>query len=66
LGTQRGTAVIPKSSRADRRVENLDLFDFALSKDDMQALSALDKSRRFNNPADFCEGAFNHFHAIYE
>jgi D-xylose reductase len=65
-GIQRGTAVIPKSSRADRRVENLDLFDFALSKDDMQALNALDKSRRFNNPADFCEGAFNHFHAIYE
>ena len=63
---QRGTAVIPKSSRADRRVENLDLFDFALNHDDMQALNALDKGRRFNNPADFCEGAFHRFHAIYE
>jgi D-xylose reductase len=65
-GIQRGTAVIPKSSRADRRVENLDLFDFALSDEDMQALNALDKGRRFNNPADFCEGAFHRFHAIYE
>jgi len=65
-GLQRGTAVIPKSNREDRRAENLAVFDFVLSDDDMQAINALDKGRRFNNPADFCEGAFNHFHAIYE
>ncbi len=65
-GIQRGTAVIPKSSHAQRRSENLALFDFALSDADMVALNQLERGRRFNNPADFCEGAFNRFHAIYE
>lgn len=65
-GLQRGTAVIPKSNSEHRRAENLAVFDFALTQDDMQAINALDQGRRFNNPADFCEGAFNRFHAIYE
>jgi D-xylose reductase len=32
----------------------------------MDAVSALNKNRRFNDPAVFCEGAFNRFHAIYD
>ena len=63
---QRGTAVIPKSSLSERRLENLALFDFCLSSEDMAAINTLERGRRFNNPADFCELAFNHFHAIYE
>jgi len=65
-GIQRGTAVIPKSTKATRRQENIDVFDFELSAEDMAQLTALNRGRRFNNPADFCEGAFNTFHAIYE
>ncbi|MFC9287189.1 aldo/keto reductase [Streptomyces sp. NPDC057052] len=39
---QRGVVVIPKSVRADRMAENLDVFDFALTDDQMAAVAALD------------------------
>lgn len=65
-GVQRGTAVIPKTSRPQRLRENLDIFDFELAPDDMTAISALNRNRRFNDPGDFCEPAFNTFFPIYE
>lgn len=65
-GVQRGTAVIPKSSRPERLRENLSLFDFELSVAEMDAISALNQNRRFNDPGVFCEAAFNTFHPIYE
>ncbi|MDB4476182.1 aldo/keto reductase [bacterium] len=63
---QRGTAVIPKTSRAERLIENSSLFDFTLSDDEMTAISSLNRNRRFNDPGVFCEAAFNRFHAIYD
>lgn len=39
---QRGTIVIPKSTHRERIEENGQLFDFALSDDDIVALAALD------------------------
>jgi 2,5-diketo-D-gluconate reductase A len=39
---QRGVVVIPKSVRADRMRENIDVFDFALTDDDMTRITALD------------------------
>jgi diketogulonate reductase-like aldo/keto reductase len=39
---QRGVPVIPKSARRERIEENAQIFDFALSDADMQALDALD------------------------
>ncbi|MCG8587379.1 MAG: aldo/keto reductase [Pirellulales bacterium] len=65
-GVQRGTAVIPKSSNPTRLRENLDIFDFELTDDEMSAISALNCDRRFNDPGEFCEGAFNRFFPIYE
>lgn len=65
-GLQRGTVVIPKTSNANRLKENLGAFDFVLSPADMTALSALNQNRRFNDPGDFCEAAFNTFFPIYE
>ncbi|MEL7297031.1 MAG: aldo/keto reductase [Pseudomonadota bacterium] len=65
-GIQRGTAIIPKTTRRERLIENITLFDFELSDDDMLAISALNQNRRFNDPANFCEKAFNRFHAIYD
>lgn len=41
---QNGTAVIPKSVHAERISENMDIFDFCLSHEDMSALRALDKA----------------------
>lgn len=65
-GVQRGTAVIPKTSQPARLAENLAIFDFELSHDEMKAISALDRNRRFNDPGVFCEAAFHTFFPIYE
>jgi D-xylose reductase len=65
-GVQRGTAVIPKTSNPKRLAENLALFDFELSADEMAAISGLDQNRRFNDPGVFCEAAFHTFFPIYE
>jgi len=65
-GIQRGTAIIPKTTKAARMVENLDLFNFELNTDEMRDISALNCNRRFNDPGVFCEIAFNTFHPIYD
>jgi D-xylose reductase len=65
-GVQRGTAVVPKTSNVDRLKENLAIFDFSLSDDQMNTITALNRDRRFNDPGDFCESAFNTFFPIYE
>jgi D-xylose reductase len=65
-GVQRGTAVVPKSTRPERLAENLALFDFELTAAEMQSLSALNRDQRFNDPGDFCERAFHRFCPIYE
>ena len=63
---QRGTSVVTKSTRSERLAENLALFDFALADDDMRAITALDRNRRFNDPGHFGEAAFNTFMPIYD
>ena len=65
-GLQRGTAVIPKTSKSERLVENLSLSGFNLTDEEMDAISALNENRRFNDPGKFCEGAFGTFHSIYD
>ena len=39
---QRGVVVIPKSVRADRIAENIDVFDFQLTDDEMTRIAAMD------------------------
>jgi len=65
-GIQRGTAVIPKTSRPERLAENLAAADVDLSADQMALLSGLDAGRRFNDPGVFCERAFGRFFPIFE
>ena len=46
--------VFPKSSRPERMRENLDVFDFELSREDEQAISGLDVGgRQGPDPDDF-------------
>ncbi len=52
LVQQPRVAAIPKSSSAARREENLDLFDFELSDDEVDAIFALDREERLVDPAD--------------
>ncbi len=41
--TQKGIAVIPRSTKPEHIKENFDVFDFALTADEMAQLTALDK-----------------------
>ena len=63
---QRGTSVVPKSTDETHLRENLAVFDFELSDAEMAAITALDRGRRFNDPVDFGQAAFNTFFPIYE
>jgi D-xylose reductase len=65
-GVQRGTAVIPKTSKLERLTENLSLSEFTLTDEEMDAISGLNQNRRFNDPGVFCEAAFGTFHSIYD
>ncbi len=65
-GVQRGTAVIPKTTKPERMRENLAIDDFELSAVEMAAISSLNQNRRFNDPGVFAEAAFNTFHPIYD
>ena len=58
--------MISKTSRPERLSENLAVFDFALSDEQMQAITGLDEGRRFNDPGVFGEQFFNTFVPIYE
>lgn len=42
---QRNTVVIPKSTHYDRMVQNISVFDFTLSDEDMAKIAALDKKQ---------------------
>ena len=46
-GVQRGTAVIPKSTKDERLVENAALFDFNISNDEMDQINNLNKNKRY-------------------
>ncbi|CAM5468883.1 aldo/keto reductase [Streptomyces sp. KS_5] len=45
-GIQQGRSVIPKSTRRGRIAENIDVFDFALTAEELKALDALETGRR--------------------
>src|SRR3954463_3243854 len=44
-GLQQGRSVIPKSTKAGRIAENIDVFDFALASDEMTTIDGLDTGR---------------------
>jgi len=65
-GIQRGCSIIPKSSNLNRLKENISVFDFTLSPEEMDGISKLNANKRFNDPGNFCEAAFNKFYPIYD
>ncbi|AOA63609.1 Aldose reductase [Komagataella phaffii CBS 7435] len=51
--TQRGLAIIPKSSKPERLSSNLHINSFDLTKEDLETISSLDLGLRFNDPWDW-------------
>ena len=49
---QRNIVVIPKTVRKERMAENIDIFSFSLSDDEMSAITALDKGKSVVFDAD--------------
>ncbi len=49
----RETIVIPKSTLPERISENIDIFDFELTEDEQQQISALNKNYRIVNPGQW-------------
>lgn len=62
--TQRGIVAIPKSTHVERMRQNLDIFDFTLSDDDMKLIAGLNQHDSgtvpFNTP-DFAKYLFSAF-----
>lgn len=52
-----GNVVIPKSVTPTRIAENFDVFDFALTADDLNAIAALDKAERVGPDPEVFTGA---------
>ncbi|CAI4215610.1 unnamed protein product [Parascedosporium putredinis] len=48
--TQRNIAVIPKSNNKDRLQQNLDVFGFDMTSEELESIAALDIGLRFNDP----------------
>ena len=63
---QRGTVAIPKSQSPEHLRENIEIHDFELNEEEMAAIDGLNRNRRFNDPAEFGEAAFNTFYPIFD
>ena len=63
---QRGTIPIPKTQSPDHLRENFDLFEFTLTPEELETITALDQHKRFNDPGVFGEKAFNTFYPIFD
>ncbi|MFG2351655.1 aldo/keto reductase [Streptomyces phaeochromogenes] len=58
-GIQQGRSVIPKSTKRHRIAENIDVFDFALTADELKSLDALETGRRGGpEPSDVTLAAY--------
>ncbi|MEM1442900.1 MAG: aldo/keto reductase [Verrucomicrobiota bacterium] len=63
---QRGTVAIPKTQTLGHLKENIEIYDFSLSEDEMLRIDQMNRDRRFNDPAEFGEAAFNTFYPIFD
>lgn len=65
-GVQRGTAIIPKTSKVERLQENIALYDFNLLSTEMDSINSLNKDKRFADIGTVLEDHMNIFYPIYE
>jgi len=56
---ERGVSLVTKSGDIDRLAQNLDLFSFQLSDQDIKQIGEMDRNLRFNDPGYFCPKLYN-------
>ena len=66
FGNQRRCSVIPKSNHLERIEQNLNIFGFDMTTEEMEKMKSLDRHLRFNDPAIYCEKFFNTFCTIFD
>jgi len=57
---------MPKTEKVERLAENMNIFDFMLTAEEMKAISALNKNERYLDPGHYCEAYFNTFVPIFD
>ncbi|KAL8400139.1 hypothetical protein RB594_000516 [Gaeumannomyces avenae] len=55
--TQRGIAVIPKTTSEEQQRQNLDILAWDIAADDLAKITALDLKTRFNEPVNYFPGS---------
>jgi len=63
---QSNTLPISKSCNLGRMRENRALFDFYLTREEVNAIDSLNKNHRYNDPGVFCEAGMGTYCPIYE
>jgi len=58
--------IVTKSVNPERLKQNIDLFNFNLSDEEMQKIDGLNENKHYNDPGDFCEAAFGMFFPIFD
>ena len=53
---QRGVVVIPKSTHKDRMEQNFDVFDFQLTKEEVELISSLNYDNMYLVESTICPG----------
>lgn len=64
-GVQRGCVIVPKTATKSRLPENIDVFNWTLTDDEMKSIDALDRNKRFNDPGTYAEPGMGTFYPMY-
>jgi D-xylose reductase len=57
---------MPKTEKVERLAENMAIFDFHLTQEEMAQIASLNQNKRYLDPGVFCEAAFGLHCPVYD